>query len=186
LKKNTERSFNREDWLQLALKVLIRDGVERVRVEPLAKELGVTKGSFYWHFKNRDDLLSQILSYWSDEMTAQVFHKITKMEVSPKDKMFALMEEVVIKKRGKYDSAIRSWAKQSKAVALAVGKIDHLRLEFLSKLFTEIGFSKSQAQIRAQLMYGYMVGEPSIVSHVSRAEHLSTMRTMIDVVAQAS
>lgn len=182
MKNNDESVCGRKAWLEAALKTLSNEGVDNVRVERLARDLGVTKGSFYWHFKNRNDLLEQIIYYWSDEMTALVFEKVAHLEVDPKAKILALLEEITLKRRGKFDPPIRSWSKNDKAVAKAVRKVDGQRLAFLAGLFSQAGFNTTDADIRSQLLYGYMIGESSVLHHVDKKHELDKLQSMLKVI----
>jgi AcrR family transcriptional regulator len=72
-------SLTREDWIQKGLSTLASHGIESVRVEPLAKIMGVTKGSFYWHFKNREDLLTGILQKWVRVQTNSIIQQVNEL-----------------------------------------------------------------------------------------------------------
>ena len=67
-----QRKVTAADWLKIALRTLIGEGVEQVRILPLAKKLGVSRSSFYWYFKDREDLLNKLLEYWKDKNTASI------------------------------------------------------------------------------------------------------------------
>jgi AcrR family transcriptional regulator len=70
--KSAEPPLGRSDWIEAAIAMLAEDNVEALRVDTLAEKLGVTKGSFYWHFKGREDLLSGVLDAWRLRMTSEV------------------------------------------------------------------------------------------------------------------
>ena len=74
-KKATDRQ-SRKSWLEAALQALARGGIDRVRVESLAKDLGVTKGSFYWHFKDREQFFDEMLSFWAEQSTQTVITNV--------------------------------------------------------------------------------------------------------------
>ncbi|NER97899.1 MAG: TetR/AcrR family transcriptional regulator, partial [Symploca sp. SIO1B1] len=76
VRKNQVSNLTRLDWIEQGLKTLAETGVETVRVEPLAKVLGVTKGSFYWHFKNREDFLEAILQEWVNWQTNSIIEQV--------------------------------------------------------------------------------------------------------------
>ena len=64
--KSAKQTLHRDQWLKQALDVLFSSGISSVKVETLARELDVTKGSFYWHFENRDELLHHMVDWWRD------------------------------------------------------------------------------------------------------------------------
>ena len=68
-KKIVRRGISKAEWLEAASQALSEEGVAGIKVERLAKSLGIAKAGFYWHFKNRDDLLQQLLDYWTHEVT---------------------------------------------------------------------------------------------------------------------
>jgi AcrR family transcriptional regulator len=103
------RRLHREDWLLHALETLRREGVTGLRVEPLAKSLGVTTGSFYWHFKDRKDLLDQVLAHWTEEMTAAVGRRMSSEE-EPRKQLHSLLVEITRENRNRYETAMRNWA----------------------------------------------------------------------------
>ena len=76
----------------MGLKTLIDKGIEAVRVESLAKLLGITRGSFYWHFKNRDDLLAAMLQEWETRNTESIIESIETLDTNPADKLLSLLE----------------------------------------------------------------------------------------------
>ena len=138
-------------------------GVDHVKVEPLAERLGVTKGSFYWHFKNRQDLLRSLPEFWARTQTDPVLAHVEKTTGGPIDKMRAILEFLAREDPDRYDNAMRAWAQFDPEVAAAVAKIDDRRMATARILFEEAGLSPTDAAFRARLWYFYDVGE-----HVTR------------------
>ena len=85
------QQLDRNAWLVQALKILSREGLAGVRVEKIARSLHVTKGSFYWHFKDRDDLFSGMLDYWADVLTDDVFKEVLACRGNAKRRLLKLM-----------------------------------------------------------------------------------------------
>ena len=104
-------------WTQAGLEALRKGGVAGVRVERLAEALGITKGSFYWHFRDRGELLGALLEFWSREMTDVEFERIRAMRGSLAARLLALAEDVLEKGMGRYDPPIRAWARSERKVA---------------------------------------------------------------------
>ncbi len=138
-------------------------GVDHVKVEPLAERLGVTKGSFYWHFKNRQDLLRSLPEFWARTQTDSVLAHVEKTTGGPIDKMRAILEFLAREDPDRYDNAMRAWAQFDPEVAAAVAEIDDRRMATARILFEEAGLSPTDAAFRARLWYFYDVGE-----HVTR------------------
>jgi AcrR family transcriptional regulator len=142
LNKKRDQSQDRESWLAEALELMRERGIDHVKVEPLAERLGVTKGSFYWHFKNRNDLLRSLPEYWARRQTDPVLAQVLAHEDPDR-----------------YDNAMRAWAQFDSDVAEAVAEVDDRRMETARVLFEEAGLSVQDAAFRARLWYFYDVGE---------------------------
>ena len=154
----------RDQWLVAGLESLRKGGVGEVRVERLAADLGITKGSFYWHFKNRGDLLEALLEHWSREMTDLEFERIQAMRGGLAARLLALAEDVLERGMGRYDPAIRAWARTDRKVAAAVGQVDRRRVRALTGFFEDGVFGAAEARTRARLFYTFLLGEPQVRS----------------------
>ena len=149
-------------WLSAGLEALRKGGVGAVRVERLAAGVGVTKGSFYHHFRDRNALLEAVLEYWSSEMTDAEFERIQTLRAGLAARLVALAEDVLEKGMGRYDPAIRAWARQDRKVAAVVAQVDRRRVKALGGFFEEGGFSPAEARTRARTFYTFLLGEPQV------------------------
>src|SRR2546429_657594 len=93
LRASPRQSLNAEQWAEAALDAMSVGGLEAVAVEPLAKALGITKGSFYWHFKNRDALIRAALELWEKRETVDVIAR-AEQESNPRERMHSLFRQV--------------------------------------------------------------------------------------------
>jgi AcrR family transcriptional regulator len=162
--------LSRESWLQAALQALCEGGVESVKILRLAAALGVSRGSFYWHFADRQDLLQSVLQYWLDRFTSDV---ISRASTSPGDasrQLLGLMEDVLFEREGRFDPAVRAWALHDPKVAAVVSRADRQRLTFITSLFREIGFDEDEAAARGRLGLLYLVGDHVLVTPESAAQ----------------
>jgi AcrR family transcriptional regulator len=173
-KKETS-SLTRQDWIQQGLKTLAETGLESVRVEPLAKIMGVTKGSFYWHFKNREDLLSAILQEWVTVQTNSIIQQVNELKGDPKTKLLYLFE-LAVQDDGRVENAIRAWATNDANVADVLAQVDRNRLEYTKDLFLQLGFTPVEAMVRARMAYYSLVGEFTIGIQYDQAERLAEIR----------
>jgi AcrR family transcriptional regulator len=157
--RKRERPQDRDTWLAEALEMLRERGVEHVKVEPLAQRLGVTKGSFYWHFKDRADLLRSLPEFWERRQTDPVLAQAENTAGGPIEKMRAVLDFLAREDPDRYDNAMRAWAQFDDEVARAVAGIDERRMATVRALFEEAGLSPEDAAFRARLWYFYDVGE---------------------------
>ena len=132
-------------------------GVAAVKVEVLARELQVSKGSFYWHFKNRNELLEGILQRWENETLWLI--KESQKESTPKQqliKMFVLAEELC--NQPDPETAIFIWANQEPAVQKRVRIVETKRVEYLNQLLQDYGFDETEARHKAEIAYFAFMG----------------------------
>jgi AcrR family transcriptional regulator len=165
----------RAQWLNAGLQALRKGGVGAVRVERLAADVGVTKGSFYHHFRDRGALLEEVLDYWAREMTDAEFERIQTLRGGLAQRLVALAEDVLEKGMGRYDPAVRAWAREDRKVAAAVAQVDRRRIKALAAFFEEGGFTAAEARVRARTFYTFLLGEPQVRAPAREADELEKM-----------
>jgi AcrR family transcriptional regulator len=183
-KVDKKKQLNRESWVLAAFTLLCENGIDAVRVEPLAKKLNVTKGSFYWHFKNRTELHHALLEYWEKDMTQSVLDAANEFHGSPRQRLINTLREIVGKERTKYDPFVRNWARKDAKVRKVVEYIDKIRLSFLHGLFIDIGFDKHEAEIRSRLMYYYICGECTVTVKEPMAKRMKKLDIKTEIMMQ--
>ena len=161
-----------EDWAREALDQIAEQGVASVAVEPLARRLGVTKGSFYWHFPSRDALLQAALSRWEINEQEEVFGRLEKV-ADPRERLRALFQVVAheVKSHIIYSELLK--ALDHPAVSPVIGRVSERRLDYLTASFRQAGMSRTAAQHRARLAYAAYVGflQLSLQLHQPRLQH---------------
>ena len=158
----TER-LNREDWIRGALEILVTAGVAGVKIVPLAKRLGVTSGSFYWHFKNRRELHDALLDYWEREMTDAAIEAAKRFDGPPEERIWRLMEQVMTAGLARLDLAFWHWGQSDAAAQTVFLRTLNKRFAFAKWMFEQVGFSKTQAEARGRMMVVYMMGESTLI-----------------------
>lgn len=149
---------DRDTWITGAREALIAGGVASVKVAPLAEALGLTTGSFYWHFKDRGDLLDALLDDWVSTNTEAL---AAACEIEAADAAINALVEVWLTEEGfssDYDSAVRDWARVSPEVDAAVRKVDRTRIAMIEGIFRRFGYDRHRANVRARVMYYHQVG----------------------------
>jgi AcrR family transcriptional regulator len=181
--KSPEPKLGRQDWIKAGLTVLAQSGVEAVRVEPLAKRMQVTKGSFYWHFKDRNDLLEAIVAAWVELDTQSIIERVNQIEADPKTKLLQLFELAIADDsltpelaNGSVENAIRAWATNDPKIAAVLAEVDQQRLDYTKDLFLAIGFSEPESLVRARLAYYSLIGEFTIGVKRTQAERLAEVQ----------
>jgi AcrR family transcriptional regulator len=151
---------DREDWVEAARRALVDGGVAKVKVEPLAAVLGVTTGSFYHHFRRRQDLLDAVLAHWEGANTEPLFRAVEHAGRSPDAQLDALFDAWLAESdyEPAYDSAVRDWARTFKPAEAAVRRVDSRRIGLLKSIFRGFGYDEDRAFIRARVTYFHQVG----------------------------
>jgi AcrR family transcriptional regulator len=165
-------------WVAAGLEALRKGGVAAVRVERLAEDLNITKGSFYWHFRDRRELLEALLGFWAREMTEAEFERVQAVSGGLAARLRTLAEDVLEKGIGRYDPAVRAWARLDRKVASAVAQVDRRRVKALTVLFEEGGFAPAEARTRGRLFYTFLLGEPQVRAP---SRDSGELKRMIDV-----
>lgn len=157
--KTEIRTANRDDWLRAALDVIHARGVEGVKVVALARTLNLTSGSFYWHFKNVQDLLDAVLEYWENQLTEHLIDRARNFKGSPDKRILNLMLQVIEEDASVPDSAIAVWAKSDAGASAAYQRTIKRRFEFAAFMFQEAGFPPAAARARGRMMVTALMGE---------------------------
>ena len=157
----SREALDRAAWIAGALNIVAQDGIDGLRVESLAKKLGVTKGSFYWHFRDRRDLIDAVLDDWRASRIKDI-RKQTAAE--PGGELAALGHTIDVYAAAKnrkgisIEAAIRLWARQDAAGLAVVEEVDAERLECTRRLFLALGLPSAEAAARSALLYAYVFG----------------------------
>ena len=152
------RRLTRDDWVTAALAAITGGGLAAVAVEPLAARLGATKGSFYWHFENRDALLEAAIRRWEKETTTDVVAEIAIARDAPASQFRRLVAGVI--ERAEQDQvgpALLASAAHP-AVAPVLERVTAARLGLIATVYRRLGFPPAEAQRRALLAYSAYLG----------------------------
>jgi len=150
----------REDWIALAMKTLVSDGVDKVRVLTMARKLEVSRSSFYWYFTSRQDLLDHLLKHWRDTNTRFIVEHANQPSKSIIHGVINVFECWVDESLfdPQLDFAIRAWARNSRAIRRIIDEADNERIEAIRRLFARHGYAPEDAFIRARVLYFMQIG----------------------------
>lgn len=182
--RNSNRRLSAEDWLLQGFVSLSEGGHSAIKAEVIAKQLNVSKGSFYWHFSNVPSYKSAMLSYWLEKGTLGIIDQVRSEDLSARDQLYRLISIGVQSSDYPFDedrveAAIREWAKHEVKAAEVVSKVESQRLKYLVDLFKEMGFSVSQSKQNARLLYAAMIGLPQLPDGSARKFH-DDLSTLLD------
>lgn len=150
--------LSRADWTEAALEALAEEGLAAVAIDPLARRLGATKGSFYWHFANRDDLIGAVLERWEQRDTVEFVAAIDRIE-DPRERLVALGRIAFGQAaRGADAQAGVLAAASDPRVARVLERVTSTRLAVLERLYRDAGVSAEAAERHARLTYAIYVG----------------------------
>lgn len=158
----------KNDWLERGLEVLAREGLNAVTIEAMCHLLGVTKGSFYHHFANRDAFLEALLQHWEAHYTMAFIH-YSEMGNSPTEQLERLMK-IVVRNHDDSEVAIRVWAQNNPLARAYQERVDQKRMGYLEQLLRRLGQSASVARTRAQMLYTLLIGAQVILPPLTRDE----------------
>ncbi|WP_417414895.1 TetR/AcrR family transcriptional regulator [Hoeflea sp.] len=160
---STKQTLTPEDWIKAAFKLLTSAGPKAIRVDFLCKELGVTKGSFYWHFADLAALRAAMVEHWRRITTSDVIASMVSPELTPRDLFIRFIEDILHVPTRDYggpmtEVAVRHWAAGDEAVQNVVRDADTERLAFLTLQMRGSGLTGPEARSRATLIYATLVG----------------------------
>jgi AcrR family transcriptional regulator len=154
-------SLDRGSWIKGALIALGDQGHVGLRVEVLAKRLKVTKGSFYWHFRDRRDLLDAVLGAWKDGRIRDIRKQTATADGGERAALRHAIDVYSASRNRRglpIELAVREWARHDPAAAAAVEEVDAERLHCTERLFIAAGVPPEQAKARSILLYAYVFG----------------------------
>jgi AcrR family transcriptional regulator len=185
----TRVQLDRNSWVQAATEVLAEEGISGLRVEVLAKRLKVTKGSFYWHFQDRRDLLMAVLQVWKEGRIRDIV-KQTRAEPGRELQQIYHVIDVYSTSRSRrgamIELAVRDWARRDSDAAAIVAEVDDWRLRCARELFLACGVPMEEASSRCMLLYAYVFGISLMIYEKFDSDVARVKRDIADLIAQSA
>ncbi len=147
--------LSKSDWINFGLKTLAQDGPSALKADVLARALNVSRGSFYWHFKNLNDFHTEVLNTWANA-SVDVANSLGPIS-NPKQRL-ALLISTSNSDELSLEAAIRSWAKDNPKIAPKVKEVDEFRIGFIIETFKDMGFDQDRAVARSRFLYAASLG----------------------------
>jgi AcrR family transcriptional regulator len=151
----TRASLTPETWIEAATQVLVDQGIDHVRVDVLATQLAVTRGSFYWHFRDREDLLRRVLQAWRERATELLTRRLES-----------------------------AWARRDEMARQAVDEADAARIAYHTQVFGALGFAPEEAAQRGFVLYSYEVAESLLTRQGTAAQKQARSAFMLRLATQ--
>jgi AcrR family transcriptional regulator len=167
----------RSRWIEEGLRALAGGGPDGVRIELLAKELGVTKGGFYWHFDGRRALLDEMLDTWERVVIDEVIEAVEREGGDARKKLrllFVLAYEYSTADLVEIELAVREWARRDEDVASRLKRVDNRRMEYMRSLFSEFCADRDEVELRCMVAMSIFIG-----NHFVAAEHEGRSRAEV-------
>ncbi len=166
-----------KDWLDQGLETLAKNGFTALKAEPLAKAMGVSRGSFYWHFADIGAFHAAILKHWSEVATERV---IAGLDATPKDRdALSVLLRGAFSTRPALENAVRTWATVDVGARTAVQAIDLRRIGYIEVLLKQAGLSTEVARARAQILYWAFLGFALSEQSLPKARHQAVIDEML-------
>ena len=176
-----QHSLSEQQWLEQALQVLSDKGPEYLSLRRLTNILGVTTGSFYWHFKNRREFLLRLVEFWGESSTTAVAEQVKSLDGTAEQRLYELMLYIFDHDASRYDATMRAWAMREPELAIPVARVEKFRLEFIRKLFREMGFKGQELLTRAHLCLAYMSSHRIILDGVSLQQRRRQLKSVLEL-----
>jgi AcrR family transcriptional regulator len=162
--------LSRKDWIDAALQALADGGTPAVAVERLAARLETTKGSFYWHFKDREELITEALATWEREETDAVIEEMQRI-ADPTERLRTLLIAATDLEEEEHPDVRLLPSASDPVVGEVVARVQRKRLDFLARAFRDAGFPPAESRLRARLAYSVYLGwfQQRLIEHAERA-----------------
>lgn len=159
MRNKTGSKLGRQEWLASALDILAEEGGAKLRIDSLCRKMNITKGSFYWHFRSRNDFVTQILDYYLSFTNRNVMDAIGPVMDDPRQCLITILEIVQTKRLGRYEILMRSWAAHDLRIARVIREGERQRMRFVGELLRQLGFRGTDLEDRTRLFVAYQRGE---------------------------
>ncbi len=172
-----------EGWLEAAYEALLESGVDSVKILPLAKKLSLSRTSFYWFFKDREELLGALIALWRNKNTGNIVKQSEAYAESLAEATLNVFDCWL--DRTLFDSpfefAIRSWALQSADILAEVQRADQIRLDALTRMFVRFGMKEISADVRARTLYLVQIGYISMQTQEPLSVRMTRMVDYVEI-----
>lgn len=177
---------SKAEWLEQALSVLESDGIDAIKVESLAKKLKVSKGGFYWHFKNRQSLIRAMVEYWSDEFSNVILENLEVLKADPKERLHKVMKMLLEYDLAHLESQMWAASEKDSVAKEVVDRVYKKRFEFIRLAFSEMGFKGEDLEMRTHLFQCYHTWDGVMYRDVPKAKRAKWIQLRLELLCSQS
>jgi len=172
---------SKADWLEKALDVLEIDGIDEVKIERLARELNISKSGFYWHFKDRKDLLRAMITYWEEEFTSVVTSNAEILDTSPRERIYRTMKMILESNLTRMELPLRVVAEADSVAWEMVNRVYQIRIDFFRSALSEMGIEGEDLEMRSHLFACYHTWEGIMFRDLPKATRANWLKLRLEL-----
>lgn len=173
------KRLKREDWIDYGLTSLSKMGFKSLRADSLAKAMGVSRGSFYWHFTNIADFEFQIMNAWKQRTTEAVINEL-ESDLSPESRLTKLVGLALSNQLG-LDKAMRAWSMEDSRADEIVTEVDNQRIIYVESLLKAIRTDKQEVALPARILYWSCIGRSVVERNPKSTFHSTEIKRLIKI-----
>jgi AcrR family transcriptional regulator len=181
-KRAKKKRVSKADWLEKALDILEIDGINEVKIERLARELNISKSGFYWHFKDRKDLIRTMITYWGEEFTSVVTSNNEILNASPKERIYLAIKMILEINLTRLELPMRFSAEKDHTAWELLNRVYQTRLNFFRSALSEIGFEGEDLEMRIHLITCYHTWEGVMFRDLPNNSRAKWIKLQLDLI----
>jgi AcrR family transcriptional regulator len=170
-----------QDWLQAGYTVLAEQGVRALKVERLCQQLGVTRGSFYWHFEDMDGYRAALVESWNTFLERDRQSLAELDALPPRERLSTMMIALVSPQHWMLERAMREWARSDSVAAANIRAADRRLIQSVAKAYADYGFSAADAKLRAELTFAAGIGLLHLAGSTEQAQSVAQRERFLDL-----
>jgi AcrR family transcriptional regulator len=181
-KKVKRERVSKADWLEKALDVLESNGIDEVKIERLARELNISKSGFYWHFKDRKELIRSMITYWEQEFTSVVTSNSEVLNAAPRERIYMTMKMILENNLTRLELPMRSSAETDPVAWEMISRVYQVRVDFFRTALSEMGFEGEDLEMRIHLLTCYHTWEGVMFRDISKDRLAKWLKLRLDLI----
>ncbi|OBF84999.1 TetR family transcriptional regulator [Mycobacterium sp. 852002-51163_SCH5372311] len=170
-----------EDWLQAGYDLLAEHGVRALKVERLCQRVGVTRGSFYWHFEDMESYRAALVESWNAFLEDDRRSLAELDALPPRERLSAMMTALTSPQHWMLERAMREWARTDPVAAANIRAADGRLLRSVTKAYADYGFSPADAKLRAELTFAAGIGLLHLAGSAAQAQKAAQRERFLDL-----